>query len=701
MIAMTSGFVLDRYDRSVEFSLIKGWNFIDLEASFTVEKMSVAIYFDIGHGFDNSKVFYMSLRNGKVTKRICYFPLKTVRVKIVPVDSGECFFLESVKFVWLTPFFARDRILHRLSNFHPEFRFLSKQEIKKELCKDKIFNFHWIKSAFEYYSETFEHYDPQVDFQNWLLNDRSYKVPLPVNPISNIKNKLRIFLLIDQQTLVDDVKNTLQSLSEQGCLSFDVYFIDSNSSLIINEYIALKKYYCFYENDDLSLISERLNDSWVGFFKAGDLFSNDFVSAFYGAIDEKDIKILYFDEDRFDSLGNRLNPVFKSGWNPDLLFSCNYFGSGVLFELDSLSRSPKLREFYSADELHQLLLEQTYDLEVSQIHHIPQILYHRKIQSEVIDSPTVPVDKSNKDILNYLISNHGVELVRNDVAGLHHIIWPLPHTEPLVSLLVPTRDGIEILKPCIDKILSLTSYPCFEVLILNNQSSCKETLDYFLHISKDSRVRVLDWDFSFNYSAINNFGARHANGEIIGLVNNDIEPINADWLTEMVRQVCREEIGCVGAKLYYPNDTIQHAGVVLGIGGVAGHSHRFLPRSSAGYCNRLNVVQNYSAVTGACLLVRKSVYDQVGGLTEELAVAFNDVDLCLKVRSLGLRNLWTPYAELYHHESISRGADNTPKKRKRALKEAQYMKDHWGALLECDPAYNPNLTLMHEDFSLR
>jgi GT2 family glycosyltransferase len=241
------------------------------------------------------------------------------------------------------------------------------------------------------------------------------------------------------------------------------------------------------------------------------------------------------------------------------------------------------------------------------------------------------------------------------------------------------------------------------VLILDNQSTCIKTLDYMRDIScRDDRVRVLRWNEPFNYSAINNYGALYARGEILGLVNNDIEPINSDWLCEMVRQVCRPEIGCVGAKLYYPNDTVQHGGVILGLGGVAGHSHKHFHRDHPGYFYRLKLVQNLSAVTAACLLLRKSVFEQVGGLNEEnLPIAFNDVDLCLKVRKAGYRNLWTPYAELYHHESVSRGADDNPAKRARANSEVAYMRRTWSKALDDDPAYNPNLTLDYEDFSLR
>ena len=222
------------------------------------------------------------------------------------------------------------------------------------------------------------------------------------------------------------------------------------------------------------------------------------------------------------------------------------------------------------------------------------------------------------------------------------------------------------------------------------------------YTNSKANFRVLKWDKPFNYSAINNFAVSQAKGEVVGLVNNDIEVINEGWLTEMVSHVLRPEVGCVGAKLYYPNDTIQHAGVVLGIGGVAGHSHKYFHKSEPGYFTRLHLVQNMSAVTAACLLVRKSVFEEVGGLNEQdLTVAFNDVDFCLKVHTAGYRNLFTPWAELYHHESISRGEEDTPEKVARFNKESDYMKDKWKKLLTNDTAYNPNLSNTHENFSLK
>ncbi|WP_409574582.1 glycosyltransferase family 2 protein [Thalassotalea sp. PS06] len=274
-------------------------------------------------------------------------------------------------------------------------------------------------------------------------------------------------------------------------------------------------------------------------------------------------------------------------------------------------------------------------------------------------------------------------------------------SEPLVSLIIPTYNGYEITKQAIDSILEKTTYKNYEILLIDNNSDDEVALSYFDDISNHPQVTLLKYPFPFNYSAINNFAAGYANGEIIGLINNDVEVINGDWLTQMVSHAVRDEIGCVGAKLYYSNDTIQHAGVICGIGGVAGHSHKYFERDDPGYFSRLNLNQNLSAVTAACMLVKKPIFEQVGGLNEhDLTVAFNDVDFCLKVKRAGYRNLWTPYAELYHHESISRGAEDSPEKIKRFNEEARHMKSTWPKELANDPFYSPNLTKNKENFEI-
>jgi GT2 family glycosyltransferase len=276
-----------------------------------------------------------------------------------------------------------------------------------------------------------------------------------------------------------------------------------------------------------------------------------------------------------------------------------------------------------------------------------------------------------------------------------------PRPAPLVSIVIPTRDKVELLRMSIGSILSKTPYEPFEILVIDNGSVDKETTDYLAEVGNTPRIRVLPYPRPFNFSAINNFGARQAKGTLLALLNNDIEVLGPDWLTEMVSFAAQDEVGCVGAKLYYPNRTIQHAGVILGLGGVAGHSHKYFPPYDAGYFGRLKLVQNFSAVTGACLVVRKDVFFEVGGLDEKLTVAFNDVDFCLKVREAGYRNVWTPFAELCHHESLSRGYEDTLERVERFRGEINFMKKKWGEALYCDPFYSPHLTLDREDFSIQ
>ncbi len=376
------------------------------------------------------------------------------------------------------------------------------------------------------------------------------------------------------------------------------------------------------------------------------------------------VVMVYTDHDHLDASGERYLPHFKPDWNPDLFASQDYLEPAVFFRRSWLEQLPT--EVLDGANWQQVLAS----LAADQILHIPQILYHRS----------------------------GGE---PPVCG-RHLVFPLPTPPPLVSIIIPTRDRLDILKPCVESILKLTTYGTYEILVVDNGSEQAETLAWFSAIQQDDqRVRVLAYPQPFNYSAINNFAVRHARGSVLALVNNDIEVISPAWLGEMVSHACRPEIGCVGAKLYYADGRIQHAGVILGSGGGSGHAHRYFPGDADGYCGRLKVVQNFTAVTGACLVVRKALYEQVGGLNEtDLPIAWSDIDLCLKVRALGYRNLWTPYAELYHHESVSRGRDRSKTQRQRYHAETAYMRQVWGDALWQDPCYNPNLTVAREDFSL-
>ncbi|HYD82931.1 MAG TPA: glycosyltransferase family 2 protein, partial [Opitutus sp.] len=369
------------------------------------------------------------------------------------------------------------------------------------------------------------------------------------------------------------------------------------------------------------------------------------------------------------------------------------------------------RAGYEGSQDWDITLRFVEHLDPTRIHHIPRVLYHWRA---IAGSTALVVDqKSNypfiaaKKALADHLTRAGVTAELVAVAGFHwRIKRALPATAPKVSIIIPTKNGENLLRLAIGSILAKTTYPKFEVIVVDNRSDDAGALAYFDELRRTG-VRVLRYDEPFNFSAINNFAVRAAEGSILAFLNNDLEVLTPDWLDEMVSHAIRPEIGCVGAMLYYPNDTIQHAGAVLGLtgpagkDGVAGHAFKCFPRGAEGQRNRLRLVQNYSAVTAACLVIRREIFDTVGGYNErDLAVAFNDIDFCLRVLKAGYRNLWTPFAEFYHHESASRGLEDTPEKIARFQRETAYMRRMWAPLLDNDPAYNPNLSLQHEDFSL-
>lgn len=420
---------------------------------------------------------------------------------------------------------------------------------------------------------------------------------------------------------------------------------------------------------------------------------------------QPDAALIYTDEDKIDENGRRFMPHFKSDFNLDLLYGQNYISHLGVYRTDIAQKIGGFRKGLEGSQDYDFLLRYLLETDQSKVVHIPKILYHwRAIEGSTALSAgekSYTTEAGIKALQNHFaLLGKEVTVTRGKADNLYRVQWHWQE-QPLVSLIIPTYNGYAITKQAIDSILNKTAYSNYEILLVDNNSDDPQALAYFDEIAQHEKVTLLRYPHPFNYSAINNFAAKHAKGSIIGLINNDIEVINPQWLTEMATQAQRPEIGCVGAMLYYPNDTIQHAGVIIGIGSVAGHSHKYYPRHHHGHFSRLYLVQNLMAVTAACLLVRKEVFDEVNGLNEEdLTVAFNDVDFCLKVHAAGYRNLWTPYAELYHHESISRGHEDNPVKQARFQREIKYMLDTWQTDTLHDPYYNPNLTIQHENFAI-
>lgn len=421
-------------------------------------------------------------------------------------------------------------------------------------------------------------------------------------------------------------------------------------------------------------------------------------------VERPERSLLYSDEDKLGLDGRRFDPYFKPDFDPDLLRGQNYLCHLTVIRTSLVREVGGFREGFEGSQDHDLVLRCTERLRPGQVHHVPAVLYHWR----AIPGSTA-LSRDAKDYASSAgaraVADQLERTCRGAVAselshGHYRVRWPLPSPPPLVSLVIPTRDRPELLRTCVESILSRTSYGDFELVVVDNGSTDADALDYLALLEGRDRVRVLRYDQPFNYSAINNWAVAQCRGEVLGLVNNDIEVISPDWLDEMVSHALRPEIGAVGAMLYYPDDSIQHAGVVLGIHGVAAHVYAGLPRGYPGHGGRARVVQRLSAVTGACLLVRRGLYDEVGGLDERLEVAFNDIDFCLRLREAGYHNLWTPFAELYHHESASRGHEDTEAKRQRFAREVDFMHARWGEALQGDPAYNPNLSLDSRYFEL-
>lgn len=412
--------------------------------------------------------------------------------------------------------------------------------------------------------------------------------------------------------------------------------------------------------------------------------------------------ILYSDEDKIDEEGRVSDPYFKPDWSPELFLSQNMLNHLGVYRRSLVEAAGRFREGFEGSQDYDMALRVLEQTSPERVRHIPAVLYHwRMVAGSVAlatGEKTYPYERARSAIAEHL-ERSGVkaEVIAGRDGLSHRVVPALPSRKPHVTVIVPTRDRVDMMRMVVTGLLDSTRYPNWDLIVVDNGSEKAETLEYFAEIQKDERIAVLRDDGPFNFSRLNNLAVAEAKGPLVLLLNNDIEPIDDGWLEEMVRQIQRPGIGAVGAKLYYPNDTVQHMGVTTGIGGVAGHFDKHLPREAGGYFSRAQLIHNVTAATAACLLTTKKIYKQIGGMNEnELKVAFNDVDFCLKIRAAGHRIVLTPYAELYHHESVSRGLEDTAEKRDRFRGEMMWMRNKWGDALDADPYFNPNLSLDQE-----
>jgi len=446
---------------------------------------------------------------------------------------------------------------------------------------------------------------------------------------------------------------------------------------------------------------------YIAFCDHDDLLTANALFENVTAINRKpETELLYSDEDKVNEAHQFFQPNMKPDFAPDFLDSGNYICHLLVVKRSLLEKVGGLDpEFDGAQDFDFVLrcTEQTKN-----IVHIPKILYHwRSFEGSTAGNPKSKqyAFEAGERAVNAHYKRLGLPATAKAGLphGIYHTTWHWP-TKPSLTVLIPNKDHIDDLDKCVQSIFKKEKYPNYEILIVENNSTEKKTFEYYEKLkSEHDNVRVVTYEGSFNYSKINNFGASHSDAEYLLLLNNDTELIADDVFEQMLGFAMRKDVGAVGARLYYHDNTIQHAGVILGWGGVAGHAFVLQNRNLPGYQCRIITQQNYSAVTAACMMVRRDVFDEVGGFTEELAVAFNDIDLCLKIRKAGYLIVYNPLAELYHYESKSRGLDTgDPEKVRRFQSEIVCFQKKWGDVLEAgDPYYNPNLSMETQDFSLR
>lgn len=447
--------------------------------------------------------------------------------------------------------------------------------------------------------------------------------------------------------------------------------------------------------DAFALAAEKAGGDYLMPLRAGNMLSPSALLRLAEACQRPDTpSIVYGDQDELDARGRRTRPWFKPDWDGEMLLAQDYVSDACAIALPLVRAIVPFAHVDDGAAAFALVLAAS-QVAGGPIIHTPHILAHVDVGSKRSDQA------ARVEAVNHYLRSERATSVPGPFQTVK-VTWPLPDDAPAVSIIIPTRDKVELLRACVESVLRSTSYPNYEILIVDNGSSERAALDYLSQAHQQPNVRVVTYDHPYNYSAINNYAAALSASPYLCLLNNDTEVIGEEWLTELMRYAVRTDIGAVGAKLLYDDGTIQHAGVIIGICGAAGHAHRFQPSEEPGYFARAHITHEVSAVTAACLVIEKRKFDAVGGLDEEnLAVAYNDVDLCLKLGRAGLRNIYVPHAVLVHHESKSRGLDSSPKNIDRYMGELAVLQDRWSTKTHEDPRHNKNLDRYSETFILR
>ena len=517
------------------------------------------------------------------------------------------------------------------------------------------------------------------------------------------------------------LRRLTESFQEQTYSNWELCFSDGSGAQsplteLLKELTAKDNRIKYVSHEESLQISENTNSAieiatgdFIAFADHDDELTPNALFECVKAINEKpQTLVIYTDEDKMSMDGHKFfQPHFKPDYNPDLLCTVNYICHLFVVSRKVIEKVGRLRSEFDGAQDYDFVLRCVEAVKDEEICHIPKILYHWRCHedstAENPESKLYAFEAGRRAVqAHYERTGIHAEVFKGEYLGLYRTKFIRDH-DPLISIIIPNKDHIDDLKRCMESIEQKSTYKNYEYIIVENNSTDSATFEYYKKLEAENpKVRMVYWDGVFNYSAINNYGASFAKGEYLLLLNNDTEIINPDCLEELLGYCMRKDVGAVGARLYYEDDTIQHAGVVIGFGGIAGHCFVQQKRGTTGYCHRIICAQDYSAVTAACMMVKKSAFDAVGGLSEELAVAFNDIDFCMKLRKAEYLIVYNPYAELYHYESKSRGLEDTPEKVARFNKEIATFEKKWPEILENgDPYYNPNLTLKSQNFSLK
>lgn len=514
------------------------------------------------------------------------------------------------------------------------------------------------------------------------------------------------------------LRQMIQSVQDQTYKNWELCIAnaspeDARMAAVLQEYMNhdarikvknLEKNAGIAENSNEALA--MATGDFVGLLDHDDLLAPNALYEMASALQrDGDIEALYTDEDKVRAdLSEHFQPHLKPDYNLDLLRSNNYICHFFVVKRTLIDQVGGFRPEYNGAQDYDFIFRCTDA--AKKVYHIPEILYHwRTHEASTADNPVSKMyafEAGKRAIETHLRmrGQEGEVSLKKDL-GFYRVTYPVRST-PLVSILIPNKDQKDSLELCIRSIREKTKYENYEIIIIENNSTSQEIFAYYENLKQDDKIRVVTWEREFNYSAINNFGVKHAKGDLLLFLNNDVEVLTDDWMEELVGNCLRPEVGITGVKLFYPDGTIQHAGTVIGIGGVAGHMFVNMPKERSGYLHKASLQMNYSAVTAACMMMKRSVFEKIGGFEEELSVAFNDVDLCLRTNQAGYLVVYDPYVELYHYESKSRGTEDSKEKVQRFQKEIEFMRTRWEDMLKNgDPYYNKNLSLSKWNYSLR